>query len=472
MREEQVDDLIFTREPEAPGTARARRRRAQDTAGASEAGLGLGPAPGTSAAGSRASRPPVARRSSINVKGTRRVSSLRDGAPAYPPAQVPDDTLYRHLSDQAPPVVRMKHLLGWTLHRSMAQALGEENVPRSKPRSHDDAGDSESLLAAPPERATRALSDKERQMFAEAAPLIRKVLDETLRDLNEGLIGISWLHQSHGKEDKALQPHPRNQSNAHAAQQLEGMLTQLDGELRAWHEQEDTVAQLERETEKIEAAAALVRERSARSGGRGRAGASEPEEEAALDEEVERVLRGGTSHPTGDGDGDEEDASVPEPLAWRYDELDEQTRQHLDYARTTLDAAEDLNAALTSNTERPGTELDARVPGLEFTVDSAHARLHPVVQLAELAKRFLTAVSGRAAQSLQERTSAGLATFSGAAAASRDTDEASEEAQHQRRLDALLAGIRDPHGAADGPEAAAAPADTKDLLRALAAKGP
>lgn len=78
------------------------------------------------------SRPPVSRvrRDSMSVKGLRRVSSLRDGAPAYPHDDIPDDVLYKHCSDQVPPVVRMKHLLNWTLHRSIPQALAEAPPPR------------------------------------------------------------------------------------------------------------------------------------------------------------------------------------------------------------------------------------------------------------------------------------------------------------------------------------------------------
>lgn len=423
------------------------------------------------------------RRDSLGVKGMRRVSNLRDGAPAYPHAEVPDDVLYRHCSDQAPPVVRMKNLLSWMLHRSVRQALGEEPLPRLRKRGSartEGGGRIDAMLERPNERTQRALTEEESQRFAEAAPIIRRVVEETLRDLNDGLIGISWLRQSkvraltghcltmQGKEDKVLQPHPRNESNAHAAGQLEKMLSQLRTELDSWHAQEAHIARIEHEADQLEQIAARTREKVARSkSARGRSSTSgerDTDEDAAVADEVERVLRGGGSlAPAEDDHTDEMNA-----LSWTYDELDDSTRQHLDYARATLDAAAELNDAVAEQrrvSECTGTELDERIPELELNVDKIHARLQPFVQLAELAQRYLQSVSSRAAHALQERTAAGLATFSGADA--RVAGQ-SEDAQHQQRLDALLAGIHDSHdtGATSGAASDVA-VDAKDILRAL-----
>lgn len=135
-----------------------------------------------------------ARRDSLNIKGTRRVSQLRDGGSAYPHSDVPDEALYRHCSDQAPPVVRMKHLLNWTLHRSTDQALGAAQPKRRMRPGRTDPIDA--LLAPSPQHVDLPVSELDSQKYAEAAPIITRIIDETLRDLNDGMIGISWLHQS------------------------------------------------------------------------------------------------------------------------------------------------------------------------------------------------------------------------------------------------------------------------------------
>ena len=117
LREEVADDLVFIRmTPQAQATGSPPNNGMAVNAA-------VRPEP-------RAPLPRPPRRNSMNVKGMRRVSSLRDGAPAYPHDDIPDDVLYKHCSDQVPPVVRMKHLLSWTLHRSIPQALAEASLPR------------------------------------------------------------------------------------------------------------------------------------------------------------------------------------------------------------------------------------------------------------------------------------------------------------------------------------------------------
>lgn len=435
-------DLVFIRESNQAGPSRPATKP-----------LGLG-VPSTSRA-----RPPVARRNSINVKGMRRMSSLRDGAPAYPHIDVPDQVLYRHCSDQVPPVVRMKHLLNWTLHRSIPQALGEEPLPRlskSVSRSFELAH-----LHAIPAHALSPLTDQEKQKFAEASPILRKVLDDTLRDLNDGLIGISWLHQSHGKEAHVLQPHPRNQSNAHAAQQLEGMQRQLQAELEAWAEQEEGIQRVQAEADHFEALTAQVREQTSRRKAHTSSATEDVDEDQAIAAEIEHLLAG-TSLP------DAESA-----LQWTVSDLDDATRAQLDLSHDVLQAADDLNAAVAAQQEEqmpgatiPGTETDARLRTLELCLDQIQMKLHTMTQLDSVAASYLGQVATRASQALQERTSAGLASFAPPAA---DDEEAAEPGE-QQRLDALLAGLRDTRPSlSEGTTSATDSAtDTHQLLRALA----
>ena len=207
LREEVADDLVFIRmTPQAQATGSPPNNGTAVNAA-------VRPEP-------RAPLPRPPRRNSMNVKGMRRVSSLRDGAPAYPHDDIPDDVLYKHCSDQVPPVVRMKHLLSWTLHRSIPQALAEASLPRLGRRRHGksrwDQDDELALLAPIPPDVSRELNDLERQHIAEVSPILHRVVQETLRDLNDGLIGISWLRHVKKCASRTHHPHPRNASNRHA----------------------------------------------------------------------------------------------------------------------------------------------------------------------------------------------------------------------------------------------------------------
>lgn len=382
------------------------------------------------------------------------MSSLRDGTPAYPHIDVPDQALYRHLSDQAPPVVRMKHLLNWTLHRSIPQALGEAPMPRLGKASAHNA--ELALLHAIPPHAARALTEQEKQKLAETAPLLRKVIDDTLRDLNDGLIGISWLNQSKDHEPRSLQPHPRNQSNAHAAQQLEGMQQQLHAELAAWEAQEECLQRIQVEAERYTQLAAEVREQSAKDKGRASATGDDADEDDAIAAEIDAAL---ASHAAEDAE---------HGVLWTAADLDEATRAHLALADEVLQAAHELNAAAVAKRDQepgsdiPGTETDAHLRTLELRADEIEMRLHAVGQLDALAAKYLGQVATRASQALQERTSAGLASF----AAPQGEEDATEPSE-QQRLDALLAGVRAPSEGAP-PEPAVPHADARELLRALA----
>lgn len=394
----------------------------------------------------------------MSIKGQRRMSSLRDGTPAYPHISVPDQHLYRHLSDQMPPVVRMKMLLNWALHRSMAQALGEEPMP--KPPGKSSTRQKElALLDDVPARVSGVLTDQETQKFAEAAPMIRKVIDDTLRDLNDGLIGISWLHQSREK-GQSLQPHPRNESNKQASEQREGMLALLRDELAAWEEQEKDVDRIHTEADALDKLHAEVREPKTRRKGRASA-ADELDEDQGISREIELALMGQVPEDV-----------VERELAWTVSDLDAETREQLELAEDVLRSVDELQEAVvakrngsTPATQVRGTESDARLDALEFSVDKIGMRLHAMAQLDEVAQAYLGQVATRASQALQERTAAGTASFAGLGSVDGDGEQGSAAAQE--RLDTVLAGIREPSeaGLSDAPQA---PADTRDLLRALA----
>lgn len=402
------------------------------------------------------------------------MSSLRDGAPAYPHDDIPDGVLYRHCSDQAPPVVRIKHLLRWTLHRSIPQALAEAPFPASRKRKHGSSRRDEqnglNLLTPLPSSVEQPLSDKDVQHISESAPLLRKVMEDTLRDLHDGLIGISWLHQSHGKDKTPLQPHPRNVSNRHAEKQLTGMLDQLHKELAAWDQYEADIRALHAEADEIEAQLSQVREHNT-SRRKGRFHAAETgnvsnmDEETSIAQEVERAMS-----------TEEADDQIP----WTHNDMDEDAKRQLDLVTRILSDAASLDTAVSqacsgdadSNANFEGTEVDARLAALEFSIDKIKKRLYNVEQLDGLSSDYIRRVSHRAAQALHERTSAGLATFSGAMSAT-DLDSSTNSALSQQQLDTLLAGISNPSDSNSelSNPSLTAPTDSRLLLQALA-RGP
>lgn len=456
LREEVADDLVFIRMTPQPEEAefQSNKNIAIDERTRSDPRVPI-------------SRP--LRRNSMSVKGMRRVSSLRDGAPAYPHDDIPDDVLYKHCSDQVPPVVRMKHLLSWTLHRSIPQALAEASLPRSGRRRHAKSRldeDAELALLAPiPSDVTRELSELERQHIAEVSPILRRVVQDTLRDLNDGLIGISWLRHVQKNTSRTLHPHPRNESNRHAEKQLMGMLEQLQNELTSWKEHEADIGRIHEEVDALDAMTAEIREQAS-SKRKGRIQAdddAEVDEEQALADEVE-WSRSGAPHAT----------------AWTWDDADTDARRQLNLVQTVLTSTDKLNHAVAAqqslDTSRDidlqGTEVDTRLGSLELSIDKIYRRLHTMEQLDDLSEKYIRRVSNRAAQTLLERTSAGLATFSGIKSDS-DTSDLASSAVAQQQLDTLLSGIRDPNDTAHDPvqTSAVLPNDSHQLVRALA-RGP
>lgn len=414
-----------------------------------------------------------ARRSSFNLKNTRRISSLRDGAPAYPHADIPDDVLYRHCSDLQPPVVRMKFLLMWALYRSMEQARGESKMPHLSKRAlgKTKASSVLSLFSPPPERTSTFLSDKDEQLFAEISPRVQSIMDNTLKALNSGLLSISWLHQSHERPDVYLQPNPRNDSNKHAEMQLNGMLQQLYSELDAWRTQEEAIKRMDTETEAIEALVEQIRQDSAyqrKEKSIYEGDGADLDEEQAIADEVFRAINQGA-------DGKNASETSPnvfnEVPSWSADDLDEAGLEQLKYAERTIASTISMNEAVENDVfsdivDSQGTEMDSALDRMEFKVrnyvpftkvqtDLLYARLHTLQQLDYLAQEYVKRVSKRAAQALQERMSTGLATYAGSAA------EGPESASAQQRTDSLLTGVW------HDDEAASAPSRSSNDIRLL-----
>ena len=193
-------------------------------------------------------------------------------------------------------------------------------------------------------------------------------------------------------------------------------------------------------------------------------GEAEVDEEQALADEVEASRSG-----------------APQASAWTWDDADADARRQLDLVQTVLTSTDKLNHAVAAqqsldtshDIDLQGTEVDARLGSLELSIDKIYQRLHTIEQLDNLSEQYIRRVSNRAAQTLLERTSAGLATFSGIKSDS-DTNDLASSAAAQQRLDTLLAGIRDPNDTAHDPAQSSSvmPTDAHQLLRALARGSP
>ncbi|SPO49357.1 uncharacterized protein PSANT_07050 [Moesziomyces antarcticus] len=393
------------------------------------------------------------RRSSLNLKGQRRVSSLRDGTAAYPHEDVPDHELFRHCSDQLPPVVRMKHLVGWILKRSLDIARGKAELPV---RSRD---------------AAKKAKGKAKE--ADELPIgeFDSVLQQLLTDLNDGVFGISWMGATDEKEGKRQTPHPRNESNRKASAQLSAIVEAMRNESLAWSKELTRLEDYEAETSRLEA---LVDDEGAAESGDVIAWDRHDLDEAGLQQ-----LRDAEAAMEWLQKLEAEDAADAPKAKSR-------TKGRASRAAQARGADDD-------NEQLQGTEHDPRWADVEFNVDLLRSRSHQFAQLESLASRYVRTVSAHAAQALRDRTSsssalAGTSSSSakrGRRKAATDTNDGGHGSSE--RLEALLSGVRESRsisttGAESRPSAPDQSvadvsastfvepdeSETTDLLRALA----
>uniref|UniRef100_V5EZG3 Kinetochore protein mis13 n=2 Tax=Kalmanozyma brasiliensis (strain GHG001) TaxID=1365824 RepID=V5EZG3_KALBG len=387
------------------------------------------------------------RRTSLTLKGQRRVSSLRDGTIAHPHVDVPDYELFRHCSDQLPPVVRMKHLVGWILKRSLDIAIGKSELPV---RPRDAAKKSKGKGKEPYELPV--FSEVELELIRKRDSELSAVLEQLLTDLNEGAFGISWMGQNDESDNKHRQPHPRNESNRKAAAQLSAVVDAMRSESQAWSKELTRLEDYEAETARLEA---ILQE-----------------------------------------DGTAESADV---IAWDRQDLDEAGLQQLRDAEAAVEWLQRLKGDGTTEAVKPksrskgrtskaanarsddeadlkGTEHDPRWNDVEFNVDLLRSQSHQFAQLESLASRYVRTVSAHAAQALRDRTSSSsaIATSSSSAKGGRRKTAAGSKNGRggNERLEVLLSGVREsraiPQPGADGRPINAADQSMADVSASMA----
>lgn len=359
------------------------------------------------------------RRASLTLKGQRRVSSLRDGTIAHPHVDVPDYELFRHCSDQLPPVVRMKHLVGWILKRSLDVAIGKSELPV---RPRDAAKKSKGKAKEPNELPV--FTEAELDLIRSRNSELSVVLEQLLTDLNDGAFGISWMGLNDETDNKHMQPHPRNESNRKAAAQLSAVVDAMRSESQAWSKELTRLEDYEAETARLEA---ILQE-----------------------------------------DGTAESGDV---IAWDRQDLDEAGLQQLRDAEAAVAWLQRLQGDGTAEAVKPksrskgrtskaantrsddesdlkGTEHDARWNDVEFNVDLLRSQSHQFAQLESLASRYVRTVSAHAAQALRDRTSSSSAiggtSSSGSKRGRRKTAAGSKNGRGgNERLEVLLSGVRE-----------------------------
>ncbi|SPO48594.1 uncharacterized protein PSANT_06285 [Moesziomyces antarcticus] len=382
------------------------------------------------------------RRSSLNLKGQRRVS------------------------DQLPPVVRMKHLVGWILKRSLDIARGKAELPvRSRDAAKKAKGKAKEADELP------MFSEAELKLIRSRSGEFDSVLQQLLTDLNDGVSASAGMGATDEKEGKRQTPHPRNESNRKASAQLSAIVEAMRNESLAWSKELTRLEDYEAETSRLEA---LV-----------------------------------------DDEGAAESGDV---IAWDRHDLDEAGLQQLRDAEAAMEWLQKLEAedaadapkaksrtkgrasraaqargADDDNEQLQGTEHDPRWADVEFNVDLLRSRSHQFAQLESLASRYVRTVSAHAAQALRDRTSsssalAGTSSSSakrGRRKAATDTNDGGHGSSE--RLEALLSGVRESRsisttGAESRPSAPDQSvadvsastfvepdeSETTDLLRALA----
>ncbi|TKY88660.1 hypothetical protein EX895_002291 [Sporisorium graminicola] len=399
-----------------------------------------------------------ARRSSLTLKGQRRVPSLRDGTVAYPHEDVPDHELFRHCRDTLPPVVRMKHLVGWILKRSFDIASGKKELPvRPRDAAKKSKGKAKESNELP------IFTEVELKLVRSRDSELTAVLEQLLTDLNDGVFGVNWMGQGDETDKKLLQPHPRNESNRKAAAQLSAIVEAMRSESQAWSKELTRLEDYEAETARLE---------------------------ALLEQ-----------------DGIAESGDV---IAWDRADLDEAGLQQLRDAEAAVDWLQRLQGGGSTEAAKPksrskgrtskaaaarqddeadlkGTEHDPRWSDVEFNVDLLRSQSHQFAQLESLAGRYIRTVSAHAAQALRDRTSsssalAGAASSSAKGGRRRKSGTGSKNGQGgdggNERLEMLLSGVREsrsvsqPGGSAARPVSAEADQSAADVSASMVAVEP
>lgn len=403
---------------------------------------------------------------------------MREASNSYPHPGIPDKELYRHISAEASVENKLRTLAGWALERSRLELLA--NLPSSSAAPMTPKGKRKRQDDQAPNGDHSQWTAQERKILERCRPTLEKVMLNTMRDLQEGNIDLSWLAESDSQTSSstdataAKRPNPENETNAALAETLSAQADALRAENAKWEEETRRIEAYETETAELVKAAASL---------------STPK--ALLDmlgPDVTRPPRSSTS---------KSEAAFASALSWREEDLGPQDAQMLALAREALAAEDDWMAQTGRYSSAPtseeaevlrtalqtagesihpsarrksrsrtstqddavdrdrhsrllGTELDPRWQDFAFNADLLHAHTHLWDQLCLLSKRYTDSISSRAAQALKRlafgQAEADSDHASSSAAESSNPESTSAEARRveRQRRDRLLTDLREP----------------------------
>lgn len=432
---------------------------------------------------------------------------------------MPDKELYRHCADNMPPVARMKHLAGWTLERARAEVL-EATPSASTSGKRPTAPKGMRAAAAAAKGEGQAEEDsvwnaQEKKVLERCRPSLEKVMLDTLRDLSDQKINISWLAAAAAGKGAASstpqpRPNPLNESNKALAEQLSSLVAALRSENARWEEERKEIEALEEQTASMLGAGTAAAAAAA-------AGTS----------------RDVTSSSSNDAAASSSSAGKLAELDWTADELDPAMSRMMQDARRALaleekwlpasaGASNEAAAAATDTiasavraaaatkrkayeehltlqrkgkrksdmVPRPegdddetmiaGTDLDPRWRDVEYRADVLHSHTHIADRLSLLSSSYTSSISARAAQALRqlafapgdaaEAAAAGSSTI--AAEQQRGTGGESAESRKagRERLEKILRGVRESIGPVRRQEIQDEDAEAKAMEEAAAAE--
>lgn len=406
------------------------------------------------------------RRTSLNLKASRRSSNLRDGTLAHPHPSVPDKELYRHCADDMTPMLRMKHLASWTLDRAREKMAS--TALSSIPTTLTLKGRQAKL----DEQSDGLWSSQERKVLERCRASVDKVMTFTLRDLGEQKMNLSWIAAaSAAKLELSPQPRPNplNEENLVLAEEYSALVAALRSESARWEQERRSIEAYE------EATAALLGSTTSDASQRAIAGALSHDVTAppaagvgelqwskddlgigayAMLRDAQKALAREQSWSTSSSAEGEAEGEAEGMLQAAMRAAAHAHRASMQGNGRASKRESDTAAAEWELSKIKGSDKDERWSTFEFTTDLLLSQTHRLDRLRLLSSSYTGSISSRAAQALRQMAfasdNAGESTTSSQLGSSALTGQGpgSSALQHisRGRRERLLRGIRESIG--------------------------
>lgn len=338
-------------------------------------------------------------------KAKRRVSALRDGAPAYPHPMISDSDLHRHCSTDFDTQDRLRYMAMWALERGMKPTL-----------------------------------EGQRRAHGHMMSYVHTAMSRTLEELNAGSLNLNWETRPTLKQGPSQKAHPRNEVNRRTAATLERAISAMQRELDSWERVTEELNESEEEVHKLR-----------------------PSDDAVVCTVTSNSLgiKGYAIDATQKSQLSDIQRAFASDFPWLSESASDSARhaaqssvRHLYGAEalsTTFDGQQrrkgrsstDISRSNGPHAVHQGSHLDPRWSQVELRADLLYSRTHNLTQLRQLAERYLTSISARGAQAISDMLSGASpesTTMSGAS--SSKSSHPSIPRESRANLDRILSGIR------------------------------